>query len=476
MATHTSTMLHIVVRQQWRIMARDGRLRWLLLALLLVFAASLTAAAGRANLTLAQQQRDAVSEAEVWAAQGEANPHGAAHFGRYVYKPWPPLAVLDPGLLNHLGSTLRLEGHVQNTGRYKPTDRGFALSRFDGLNPAAVLQTLVPLLIVFAAFTTFSGTRSRALLAQELGAGASSRLLAAGRFAAFAIGLGGLALATGVLCAVWLGARGDWPLFGSLLLMLGACYVHWLVFLALVMAISAHAENAGASLLRSLGLWAVVVVLLPMLAPQLAEQRYPTPGATAFHKAVEREIMEGPDGHDTRDVRLGRLEAETLKAYGVQKIADLPINFDGLVFEHGEQRTTGIYTRHFAQLYDDHAAQARFSLAASVLSPMLALRPLSAALAQSDLPAHRHFLEQAERYRYAMVQALNRDMKLHRKGNGLYTADVNAITAGIQFAPQSLAMRDVAPRIVQPLLILLAWLIAALLLLWRSASQLGGKA
>lgn len=472
----TYAMLRLVARQQWRVLARDGRLRWLMLALLLVFAASLAASSGRASLTRSQQQRDAVSEAEVWAAQGEANPHGAAHFGRYVYKPWPTLAVLDPGLLNHLGSTLRLEGHVQNTSRYKPTDRGHALNRFDGLHPAAVLQKLVPLLIVLAAFTAFSGTHARALLAQELGTGVSPRMLALGRFAALALALAALVLVIGLLGAASLGRDGGWASYGALLLMLAAYYVYWLVFLALVLTLSACTANAGACLLRALALWTAVVVLLPMLLPQLAEQCYPTPGATAFHKAVEREIMDGPDGHDTRDVRLARLEAEVLKAYNVQKIADLPINFDGLVFEHGEQRTTGIYSRHFARLYDDHAAQARFSLAASVLSPMQALKPLSAALAQSDLPAHRHFLEQAERYRYAMVQALNRDMKLHRKGNGLYTSDVNAITAGIQFAPQPLTLADVLPRAGLPLLILLAWLAGAVLLLWRCAGRLGGQA
>jgi ABC-2 type transport system permease protein len=476
MAPSATSMLALVTRQHWLVMRRDGRLRLLGLALLVLFGAALAASAGRAHDAARRRIHDVAAEEQVWRAQGDANPHGAAHFGRYVYRPAPPLAVLDPGLMDQLGSTLRLEGHVQNTGRYKPSDRGAALSRFAGLTPAFALQVLVPLLIVFAAFPTFSGVRERRLLAQEIGGGARPGLLMLGRFVAMAGMLGLCLLAVGLLAWLATGATLGRDGAVQLAVLLGGYGLYWLAFLALTLALSAWASGERAALLGSLAFWTAAALLLPMLAPALAEQRHPTPTAAVFHAAVEREILDGPDGHDTRDARLAALRAATLKAYGVQRLEDLPINFDGLVFEHGERRTAQIYGRHFAALYDTYAAQARLAFAAAALSPLLALRPLSAALAQSDLPAHRHFLEQAEAYRYRMVQALNHDMKRNRKpGMRDYAANVAAITAGIPFEPRPQPLASVLARATAPLLALAAWLAAAIALMYLAALKMGER-
>jgi ABC-2 type transport system permease protein len=465
--------LWLVARQQWTQLLRERRLR--LLGILVVALCALALADSLADARRAHQALDGDMRAEmrVWEAQGAANPHGAAHFGRYVYKPLQPLAVLDPGLLAHLGSTLKLEGHVQNTSRFKATDSGAALTRFGGFSPAFAMQALVPLLIVFAAFGAFSGDRARQLLWQETGAGAAPWQLLAGRFGAFAAALLVLAGVIGVGAA--LAALPAWRCehILALGLMLAAYTVYWFAFVGITLAISAWSTSARTALLAALGFWMTAAILVPMLAPALAEQRYPTPGATAFHAKVDAEVMLGPDGHSPRDVRFAALERATLASYGVARIEDLPINYSGLLFEYGERTTAAIYNRHFDRLYDDYDRQAVFGLAASVVSPLMALRPLSAALAQSDLPAHRHFLVQAEAYRYRMVQALNRDIKLNRKpGSREYASDVAAITGTIHFEPTPYALGDVLPRIARPFAILLAWLAGACILMGLAARSL----
>ena len=45
---------------------------------------------------------------------------------------------------------------------------------------------------------------------------------------------------------------------------------------------------------------------------------------------------------------------------------------------------------------------------AAIASPVIALKRLSSALAGTDLDAHARFLVEGERYRYALIQALNR--------------------------------------------------------------------
>lgn len=469
--------LRLIVRQQWMSLARERRLRLLGLMVLALSALALFDAALDARRLETARIHDTVAEEAVWEAQGEANPHGAAHFGRFVYKPAAPLAVLDPGVTAHLGSTLKLEGHVQNASRFRATDGGAALSRFGGFSPAFALQVLVPLTIVFAAFGVFSGERARQLAWQEIGAGATPWQLMLGRFAAYAAVLLLLLALVGVLAALatipaWSAAH-----FAALGLMLAAHGLYWTAFLGVTLAISAWSASSRAALFGALAFWILTAVLAPMLAPMLAEARHPTPSAEAFEAAVTDEVMKGPDGHSPRDVRFAEFEKATLARYGVRHIDELPINYAGLLFEHGEKATADIYNRHVDRLYDGYAAQARLALAGSAFSPLLALRPLSSSLARTDMEAHRHFLAQAERYRYETVQALNRDIKLNRKPQMReYASDVAAITRGIAFAPQPLALGELLPRTTVPFAALAAWVGCALLLMRFAARRLEGAA
>lgn len=470
-------VLRQVVRQQWLILLRERRLRILGALLLAMTTIALVAASIDARRAGDARAHDARVEAAVWAAQGAANPHGAAHFGRYVYKPEQALSVLDPGLLAHLGGTLKLEGHVQNTSRFKRTDGGAALSRFGGFSPAYAMQVLVPLLIVFAAFGAFSGERARNLMWQEIGAGASPWQLLAGRFLAFAGALLAVLALAGTLVALL--GMSAWSLayFGALALMLCAYALYWLAVLGIVLAVSAMAGSARTALLAGLGFWVAGAMLAPMLAPMLAERRHPTPTATDFHARVVDEIMKGPDGHNPRDARFAAFQEATLKQYKVSRVEDLPINYSGLLFEYGEKTSAEIYNRHFDRLYADYDAQAAYSLKASIVSPLMALRPLSSALAQSDLPAHRHFLAQAEAYRYALVQALNRDIKFNRKPEmHEYASDVAVVTRGVRFEPRPLTLAEVLPRTAAPFAWLLAWLAGAVALMRVAAWRLEGRA
>lgn len=471
------TPMRLIVGQQWTSLVRERRLRLLVLLVLAMSALALFDAALDARRVDSARAHDIRAEETVWQAQGEANPHGAAHFGRYVYKPAAPLAVLDPGLSDHLGSTLKLEGHVRNASRFKATDGGAALSRFGGFSPAFALQVLAPLTIVFAAFGAFSGDRARQLAWQEIGAGATPWQLMLGRFAAWAAALLLLLALVGLLAALatvqhWNGAH-----FAALGLLLAGHGLYWLAILGVTLSISACSASSRGALFGALAFWIVTAVLAPMLAPMLAEARHPTPSAEAFEAAVVEEVMKGPDGHSPRDARFAEFEKATLARYGVRHIDELPINYSGLLFEHGEKATSDIYNRHFDRLYDGYAAQARLALAGSVVSPLLALRPLSSSLARTDMEAHRHFLAQAEAYRYETVQALNRDIKLNRKPQMReYASDVAAITRDIVFTPRSLPLGELLPRTIAPFAVLAAWVGAALLLMRIAARRLGGAA
>jgi ABC-2 type transport system permease protein len=468
-------LLSVVARQQCRLLVRDRRLAVLGLALVLVLCTAAMTAAALHGARETERQAAQTQEAQVWAMQGQANPHGAAHFGRYLFKPLSPLAVIDPGLLPQLGTALRLEAHANNPASNRAIDGGTTLDRFAGLSPATMLQVLAPLLIILAGFAAFAGERARGLLRQELAAGVAPTTLMAGRLAGLAVTVVLLlAVATmASLAALWLAGGPAGQLVPLLWMMLGYA-LYLFAFAALTLAASAAFVSARTSLVVTLAFWALATLFVPRIAPSIAEAAVPTLSGPAFEASVSREVLEGPSGHDPRDARLERLRQDTMRRYGVTRIEDLPVSFNGISLFHGEALSSAIYRRHFAALYDGYDRQAAIQRLFAVLSPYQAVRPWSAALAESDQHAHRRFLEQADRFRYDLVQQLNRAL-IHRPlgGEGPYMTDVAGVTRDTRFVAGPLGLREVLARHWIDLAILAGWAALATLLAFAAARRLG---
>jgi hypothetical protein len=76
--------------------------------------------------------------------------------------------------------------------------------------------------------------------------------------------------------------------------------------------------------------------LLPRLSADFAEQLHPAPVAADFWRHVATE-MKGADGHSESDQRILELKRKTLAQYGVSRVEDLPVNFEGLRLQAGEE-------------------------------------------------------------------------------------------------------------------------------------------
>jgi len=471
----SSALLPVIAVQQWRLLLRDRRLAVLGLSLLLALLAAAIAGAALHGAREEERRAAQAEEARVWASQGPANPHGAAHFGRYFFKPVSPLAVIDPGLLPQLGTSLKVEAHANNPARSRAIDGGTALDRFGGLSPATMLQLFAPLLVILSGFAAFSGERARGLLRQELAAGVAPAALMAGRL----VGLGAIvallivvATLASVLALAWSG--GGTVQYEALLWMMLGYDLYLFAFAALTLAASAAFASARTSLVVLLGFWAMTTLFVPRVAPTIAETLAPTLSGPAFEAAVTREVRDGPSGHDPQDARLDRLRQAPMQRYGVTRIEDLPVDFNGIALFAGERLSTAIYRRHFAALYDGYDRQAAIQRGFALLSPFQAIRPWSAALAQSDQHAHRHFLEQADGFRYDLVQTLNHAI-IHRPkgGEGPYLADVAAITRDARFSPSPAPLSEALARQWLDLALLALWAGAATLLAFAAGQRLG---
>lgn len=164
-------MIKITARKEFTELLRDGRFRW---TALIVFALLLVSLGlGWKNYTTVKREKDAAraDSRKTWENQGERNPHSAAHFGVYAFRPKQPLSLVDSGLDNFSGSSIWVEAHYQNPARNRPIEDATALQRFGELTAAGVLQLLLPLLIVFLTFDAFAGERTNGTLRQVLSLG-----------------------------------------------------------------------------------------------------------------------------------------------------------------------------------------------------------------------------------------------------------------------------------------------------------------
>lgn len=473
-ASALSQMLGVAATQL-KLMWRERRLLWLALTVLLLACASVATSAARLSAQIQERHAVALEEARLWDSQGSIDPHSAAHVGRAIPAPVRPLAAVDPGLTDFIGTSVFIEGHAQNPAQHRPMDAGAALSRFGGFSTAWALQVVAPLLVILAGFATLSGEVARAMLRQELGTGASAKVLVGGRLIALAAASGLLVLAmlavslpgtimqdTGMVDVAGLAAIG----FGYSLYLLAFC--------ALTVGTSALFSSARTSLVVLLSFWMVATLLVPKVAPAVAESLVPTPSAPSFRANVAEEARNGADGHDPADKRLDALKATLLARYKVDHVDDLPVNFRGVALEFGEANSTETYNRHFERIYAAYHRQEATQRAFAVISPTIALQPWSRAFARTDFSAHLAYLRGVEDYRYRLIQALNHEVKAHKPLPGeKHLADIATITRSVVYRPQQERLADIVAAQAPSLAILLAWVLLAFGLAFASAQRLG---
>ena len=407
-------MLTTVIRHQGTLLLRERRVALFACLVLAMIAVSFGQGFVRQVRWSSDRAASEQVDADSWNAQGVVNPHSAAHFGRHAFKPVSALALLDPGVLDYVGTLVRLEAHRQHPAGGTPTDADTALASFTPFTVAGALTIFAPLVLVLAGFSAFSGESARQLLRQELAAGISPATLLWGR----ALALGGgvlliLLLVGGVAAAILLQGDAPVPGFQRLALMLAGYGVYLGTMVVLIMGVSACCRSARVALTSLLALWLVGSLLMPRLAPMIAASLYPVPSLPELNENAAESFATSLDAGNPKQTRSERVRALALEKYGVKKVEDLPVNLSGFTMEYSENLSTQAYRRHFAEVQALYARQRDLQRGFSIFSPMVAIKAWSAAWAETDVAAHQRFLRAAEDYRYELVQRLNRDYRDH---------------------------------------------------------------
>ena len=470
-------LVRIIARKELRECLRDGR--FLVLAASVLFLLVASVATGWIDTHQTRQAIESARAAETatWLGQGPKNPHSAAHFGHYAFKPRPPLSALDRGVDAYVGNAIWLEAHWQDPFSLRPAEDRTAVQRFGELTAAFTLQVLAPLLIILLAFSAFAGERERGTLRQLASLGLQPRTLAFGK----ALGLGGalaLILAPAVVVgagAALLGSGGAPGLRGlASAAFLAAVYAaYFLIVLAIALAVSARARTARGALVTLLGLWMLATLIVPRWIADVAERAHPVPTPRAFYAAIAEDERQGLGGHGTREERRQALEEQVLAEHGVESLEDLPVNFAGISLQASEEHSNLVYDQHYGELWGLYSNQEGLHLWAGLVSPTLAVRSLSMALAGTDVDHYRHFAAAAELHRRELVKFLNDDMTVHAgEASFGYLADDELWRSSPTFDYEPPGLGALLTRQAPALVLLAGWLIAAAALALRATSRM----
>ena len=451
-------------REAWR----DGRIKiGLLVGLVLCLAAMVVSGLDWRRQSHIVEDSQNQSRAH-WVGQGEKNPHSAAHYGIYLFKPLVPLALLDKGVNSYAGTAVFTEAHSKNDADFALAKDRSSLARMGDLTPAFVLLYMVPLLIVLMGFNAMSRERELGTWRLLAGSGIPPRRILAGKWLAlwlipvvltlFTLLVGGLALATkgqldgGVLAGLGL---------------LGLGYLLYLgVFVNITMVVSIVAKRSATAMTLLLAFWMISVLAAPRLGSSIAEQIYPTPNTTAFQKEMSEQKKAGLEGDPTQEERVALLRDETLAKYGAETVSDLPINYDALRMQTDEEYSNRVFDQYYASLMDTHRRQDNIYRGLSLFSPFITARFMSMGLARTDTAAHWHFNQEAEIYRRDYVKFLNDEMMHNSKtGDWGYNSDVSVWAEVPEFTATRRPLGEVFQERTPDVLILGAWwLLSALVL------------
>jgi ABC-2 type transport system permease protein len=246
------------------------------------------------------------------------------------------------------------------------------------------------------------------------------------------------------------------------------------IFVGLGLIVSSLSRSSRIALATLLVFW-VANSVVPRKMSDLASRRYPLPSSAEMVNAMNAQMREGVDGHDPENARTDELRASLLAQYGVTDERQLPVNFDGISLQAGEEYGSAIFDRFYGELWTQIRRQNRLRLTGAVVSPLAAIQPWSLALAGMDWMHQERFAAAAETYRRRLVKTMNDELSYRSQA-----APYEAVQRGREFwlampdftyTPPPLS--DVLHEVRGAALMLAGWLAAIAIGCVLAAGQIG---
>ncbi|MEL7219876.1 MAG: DUF3526 domain-containing protein [Bacteroidota bacterium] len=463
-----------IIKNEWLALSRNRSVLGISLGFVLVLLLAVMLGDRQKNERIQQYEQAQSELRQQWENIDGMNPHGAAHYGTYVFKPTTLLSSLDEGVNSVTGNVLRVEGHVQNEIVHSEASQMQAVSKFGKLKSSLLLQYILPLLLLFLAFHSVSSEKQSGRLRLLVLQGAKpSSLIWAKTLSVWCYGLAFLSLTVliySLLNLQYINAE----LANRTLFFYLSYALYYFILSGLTVLFSALWQNTTVALTAMLGIWILWTIFLPNMLLSSVEKWYELPSRNAFQTAMKEDRSKGIDGHNPTDERAKELETQTLEEYQVDSVAQLPIKFDGLRMQADEEYGNKVWDKHFGQLREVLAAQKQQYQMAGIFNPFIALQNASMGFAASDNLHHQEFLVQVENYRRGFIKTLNDQHAFggSKTGDWGWEADNTFYKSVPDYQYQPIALSAVFTTYLTDLLLLIVWAIFVSLLLFFGSKKM----
>ena len=355
-----------------------------------------------------QSQNDAHSHIRAqWDEMDPSNPHNAAHFGTYAFKPTTILNSLDDGINSVTGVVLRLEGHKQNDVAFSEASQSLIISKFGKLKASLLFQFIIPIFLIFLSFNTYTSEISNGRLKLLIIQGNSLLKIVAAKIL-FLLSLGGGLLLLAILIQYlfnFIDIEFDHML--RLIVFFCSYLSYYFIIISFTVLLSLIFKNSTSALSLTIITWLLWTIFLPRTIGSFTEKLSPLATRFELNEKMNEDRSKGIDGHNPFDERKELLKNETLVKYNVDSVSQLPINFAGILMQADEEYGNKVWDKHYGELFKNLELQKRRYQLSGLINPFASLQSLSMGSAGTDLFHHLEFLYQAEQYRRYFIRTLN---------------------------------------------------------------------
>ena len=353
-----------------------------------------------------QSQSDAQKHVrKQWENLQAMNPHRAAHYGSFAFKPLNILNAMDGGINDITGNVLQLEGHVQNEIIYSEASQALSVSKFGKLKSSLILQYVIPLFLIFLSFGSMSKEKETQRIRLLILQGASiDKLVNAKSISVWIYGL--FLLIVTVTIQIIFGSTNP-EIFKRLAYLLLSYGLYYFILSSLSTYLSATLKDKTSALSSILAIWILWTIFLPKIWGNAVEKVHVLPNRKTFKEDMRAERNQGIDGHNPYDKRREKLKNKYLAEYQVDSLSQLPINFDGIVMQADEEYGNLVWDKHFGSNYSIMQKQKSLYQFSGLLNPFASLQSASMGFCGTDMIHHLDFLKKAEDYRRVLIKALN---------------------------------------------------------------------
>lgn len=450
-----------IIFKELKELIRDGRFKIAMgISVILLIIATITGI-NQYQKSNAQYIETVEKERAIWESQDEKNPHSAAHYGTYAFKPQFALSLFDYGVTQYTGNSVFLEAHRRNEALFSEASDQTSLARFGTLSVNFVLIYLFPLILILIGYNSYTKEFENKTFTILKSQGVSPVKLVLGKWFAILIPVFLVTAIIFLIIGIVLSNIKNLTFFSwsSLLMLFIAYNLYYSIIATVTVLISMWGKSSGISLVGSLAVWILFSFITPKIATNFANENHPYPSKLEFTTRIAEDRKNGLDGHNPWNEAAKKLEQETLKKYGVDSISQLPFNYDAFRMQKGEEHEAKIHEKHYNILNEIAVKQNNTYKNLSFISPFIPVRFLSMDIANTGDNLHWKFTKEAEKYRIETQKFLNYNFKDNSKtGDWNYkmSADTFKKLPKFRFIPPSLS--EILHENTQNFVFLALWL------------------